>query len=321
MEENTVELFDYLRVIWKRKIFVTVMTLVCIGVGAGVGVKDRKLKVKLPVKYNADAVVRIGKMVAGISTKTAGSITPAIDYIENPLILVESIPRNYNFKIEEVPGSHLDVAQIGRTDLIRMSLESPVRGVEKVLGEIIDMLVVEHCRVAEESINEYRNFVKKLEFDAERLEKEIATIGTSVNERKEKLGEFLIHIDSVTRKEKTVGDRSAFLNMLYLRAIDKENILNVSRENLRTIQMQLMLQKMTISNLEEYKTEMIGEVKTTTIDPNLLIGSRSSTSTSTSTSKYMTVVGVAGLIISLFIALFIEYIEESKAKRKRKLQG
>ena len=38
MEEDTVELFDYFRVIWKRKILIIVITLVCTGIGVGVGV-------------------------------------------------------------------------------------------------------------------------------------------------------------------------------------------------------------------------------------------------------------------------------------------
>ena len=44
MEENTVDLFDYIRVIWKRKILIIVVTLVCLGVGVGVGVKNSRSK-------------------------------------------------------------------------------------------------------------------------------------------------------------------------------------------------------------------------------------------------------------------------------------
>ena len=55
-------------------------------------------------------------------------------------------------------------------------------------------------------------------------------------------------------------------------------------------------------------TELIGRVKSTTIESK---EGRSLTS-------IMAVAGVAGLIMSLFIAFFIEYIEESKSRRKGK---
>jgi capsular polysaccharide biosynthesis protein len=60
MEGNNVELFDYLRVIWKRKILIIVMTLVSIVVVV-VGVMYSRTK--LPVTYKAVAVVKIGQKV------------------------------------------------------------------------------------------------------------------------------------------------------------------------------------------------------------------------------------------------------------------
>jgi uncharacterized protein involved in exopolysaccharide biosynthesis len=55
---------------------------------------------------------------------------------------------------------------------------------------------------------------------------------------------------------------------------------------------------------------MIGNIRSTTIEPK-----------KENPRKTITVAGVTGLIMSLFIAFLWEYIEESKARRKGKRQG
>ncbi len=56
MEEDTIELVDYLRVIWKRKGLIIVGTLVCM-VAAGV------VSLRLPEIYRVKALISIGKTV------------------------------------------------------------------------------------------------------------------------------------------------------------------------------------------------------------------------------------------------------------------
>jgi PDZ domain-containing secreted protein len=129
---------------------------------------------------------------------------------------------------------------------------------------------------------------------------------------KEKEGEHLIHIDSETKaivSDEKIGDRSAFLNMLYLKTIDKENKLSSIRTNLREIQMQLIMHRITLGNLEEYKTEMVGVITNTVMELKEEEAVKSNT---------IAVGGIVGLIMSLFIAFCMESIEESKLKRKRK---
>jgi hypothetical protein len=118
-----------------------------------------------------------------------------------------------------------------------------------------------------------------------------------------------MNIDPITKKGGASGDRSAFLNMLYLKTIDKERELSGKWARLREIQRQLIMQQITLGNLEEYKTELVGKIRSSAIEPKK--------------KKHSTIAlaVVAGLIMSLFIAFFMEYIEESKSKRKGKLQG
>jgi len=84
--------------------------------------------------------------------------------------------------------------------------------------------------------------------------------------------------------------------------------LSSNRANLRNTQWQLILYKSTIGSLGEFDTEMLGKVKTTTIK----------TMKRKSAMTTITVAGVAGLMMSLFIIFFWQYIEESKARRKGK---
>jgi hypothetical protein len=104
------------------------------------------------------------------------------------------------------------------------------------------------------------------------------------------------------------GGQSAFLNLLYLKTIEKERVLSNSRVNLRKTQWDHYQNKITLGNLEEYKTELVGKIVTSSIKQN-------------SRRDNMKIAAVAGFIISLFITFFWEYIVESKSRRKGKLQG
>jgi hypothetical protein len=305
MEENAVELIDYLRVIWKRKILIIVVTLVCIGVGAGVGAM--KPETKRSVTYCTEAVVNIGKKVKLVPSS---GVTPKVDYIESPRNLVERIPLAYGFKVDEALGYQFDVKQIGQLAMIRLTMRGPDRGVERSLKEIVDNLIDEHRIKAKGYVIVYKNFMKGLEMELEDLKKDIVELDEGIKEMKRKSGEYLINIDPITKGDEVVGDRSAFLNMLYLKTIDKESELDKRQGNLRSIQMQLTIHRITLGNLEEYKTEMVGEMKNVVIEAPKQEEER--------IYDAIPVAGVAGLIMSLFIAFFKEYLEESKSSRKGK---
>ena len=307
MEENNVELIDYLRVIWKRKILIIAVILVCIGVGVGVVAVDTKEKPKLPVTYCAEAVLKIGKKVKLVPS--SGISSHVITYIENPGNLVESIPLEYGSKVREGPEYYFDVEQLGSLPMISLTMKGLDRGVERVLKEIVDLLINEHRRKAQAAVIAYEGFMKRLEMDAEKLNEEIAVLDASIKEMKKRAGEYLIHIESITKEEETKGDRSAYLNMLYLKTIDKEGNLSACRAGLRNVQMQLIMHRITLGNLEEYKTELVGEMQNTVVEPKEEEEGGGNT---------IAVAGFAGLIMSLFIVFFLEYIDESKSKRKGK---
>jgi len=305
MEENTVELYDYFTVIWKRKILIIVVTLVGIGVGVGVGVNNSRSR--LPVTYQADVIVKIGQRL--ILTPSSG-VSAVSDYIESPGGLVGIIPRKYGFKVEETPGYHLDVKQIGAVPMLKLILKGPDRGVERVLKEIVDMLIDDHRRKTNASNVLYTGYIKKLGTDINMFQENIAINEGTIKELKRRGGmhlENMVTTGTETKEERDGGGKSAFLNMLYLKTIDQERELSRNRSDLRNTQWQLIMYQTTIGDREKYKTMMVGVVKIIALKPKVK-----------GVSNIIIVAGVAGLIMSLFIAFLTEYIVESRSKRKWK---
>ena len=307
MEENTVELFDYLRVVWKRKILIIVVILVCLGIGVGVEVKNSRSKPPPVTSYTAEVVVKIGQKL--LFTPTSGFSSKVV-YIEPPESMVVTLPFEHGFKVKDVHGYHLVVERVGETGMLKLIMKGPDLGIERVLKEIIDGLVDGHSGKTEASIAAYTNFIKKLEADANMFKENIAAAEASIKEIKRRGGmhlEEMVASEEKTKKEKSGGGQSAFMNMLYLKTIDIERDLRSVRNDLRNVQWQLIMYQTSISNRKKYNTEIIGKIKSTSV-----------TSKKKSTIHIIIVAGVAGLIMSLFIAFFMEYIEESKARRKGK---
>ena len=308
MEENTVELIDYLRVIWKRKILIIVVILVCLGIGVGVEVKNSRSKPPPVTSYTAEAVVKVGRKL--LFTPKSG-ISSHVVYIESPESLVVTLPFKHGFKARNALGYKLNVQQIGVTSMLKLTLKGPDIGVERVLKEIVNVLVDEHSRKTEVSVAAYTSFISKLEADANMIMENIAIAEASIKEIKRRGGmhlENMVANEAEMKEVKSVGGQSAFMNMLYLKTIDLERDLRGSRNDLRNTQWQLILYQTSIGDRRKYSTEMIGKVKSTAaVTPAVK-----------ETSHVIIVAGVAGLMMSLFIAFFTEYIVESKSRRKGK---
>ena len=311
MEEDTVELIDYLRVIWKRRILIIVITLVCLGIGVGVLVKNTRSEPQVVKEYSAKAVVKIGRKL--LFTLSDG-VSRQIDYIESPASLVVTLPQRHGFikdgyKVENTPGYDLNVKRIGSTGMLTLKLTGPDAGVERVLEEIIGVLISEHSSKTEASIAAYISFIKKLEADANMYHENIAAAEASIREIKRRGAahlEDMVVSEGKIKEEKSKGGQTAFMNMLYLKSVDLERDLRDSRKDLRNTEWQLILYQTSMER-RKYDTEKVGAVKSTIAIP---AGKKE--------NNTILVAGVVGLMISLFIAFFMEYIEESKSRRKGK---
>tara|TARA_B100002003_G_C14014229_1_gene489278 strand:+ start:37 stop:960 length:924 start_codon:yes stop_codon:yes gene_type:complete len=307
MKEDNIELIDYLRVIWKRKILIIVLTLAGVGVGVTVAVAVRNSKSKLPEAYLATVVVTIGQKV--LFTPDSG-ISSVVVYIEPPVNLVETIPFKYGFKAREIPGYHLKVEHIGKLSMLKLTLQGPDKGIEETLNEIVDMLIADHRRMTKASIISFTGFIKKLEQDAIMFKKNIAVTEASIKEIRRRGGahlESMVPSGAVRQAEMGHAGQSAFLNMLYLKTIDLERTLSENRKSLRNTQWQLIVYKTSMGERDKYNTEKKGKTMITTI-----------TAKYKSAKNTIIVAGVTGLIVSLVIVFFMEFIEQSKSKRKEK---
>ena len=256
--------------------------------------------------YLADAVIKVGKKVVLTPTLNIASSTTA--YVESPEDLKDTIPHRYDLSVGEASGYRLEVKQIGKLSMLKLTLKGSDIGVERVLKGIIDMLVGEHRRIAKASIVSYTNFIKKLEADAKMFQENITTIDASIKEIKRREGMYLENMAAAGSEAgvgKDVSNRSAFLNMLYLKTLDKERDLSSNRANLRNTQWQLIMYQAAMDNLKGYSTKTIGGIKSTTVVPG-----------KSKDFNSILVAGVVGLIMSFFIAFFTEYIVESTSRRK-----
>ena len=305
MEENTVELADYFRVIWKRKILIIVVTFVCIGVGVGVGVTNSMSR--SPVTYYSNAVVKVGQK---LKFAESSGVNPIVEYIESPSDLEGLVPRKYGFKVIEATGYDLVVNKIGNLPMIELTMKGPDRGVGRVLKETVDLLIDDHNKKSDADIALYLGFVNKLEADVKMFQENIAVIETTIKGLKRRRG---VHLENMVVDEADIkegnggGGQSAFLNMLYLKTIDKEGDLSTNRSSLRNSQWKLILFKTTLGERKKYQTKMIGEIRSVALKPE-----------KKSFRQIITVAGVAGLMMSFFIIFFMEYLGESKARRKGK---
>ena len=275
MEEDTIELIDYFRVIWKRRILIIVGTLVCIVAGVTVSLR-------LPEIYHAEALIRIGK----VNTGTSSSPFVFIDPIEN---LVKTIPVEYALEDEEALGYDLNVEVVKGTSLIKIVLEGPdERKTKELFNEVVEKLTSDHLRKTESNIQLYKVLTGNMEIDIKEIQNDLAREALE-------LEEMNIEMD----KEMDVNKTESFTlmmiqdNKLKMTQMVQDNM-KQSRINIRSIRDDIFLHQLTINTLKENKTRLVGEVVEICVKPKK--------------KRNVMIAGVVGLMMSFFLAFFIEYL-------------
>jgi len=326
MEESEIELIDYFRVIWKRKILIIVVLSACMGAGVGVGVVNSKTV--LPTTYQADVVVRIGQQLKMPFQEGVGFFEDPKILIEDPKILVEVMPLKYGIKAREDSGYYFEVNQIKSLPMLKLVVKGPDKEVDKILREIVGMLIEDHRKLTDGTVRVYKDFIKRLEADLnvykdfiKRLEADYKVLHEAMVSNEStieglKKGRGAHSKDTVSartetekekEKERSQSGESAFLynEMLYLKTIDQERDLFENRESLKDIVLQLMACKTILGDSKKYNTIMVCEARSTAVEMS-----------KRSAKSIMMIAMVAGLMMSLFIVFSIEYIEGSKRKGK-----
>jgi hypothetical protein len=270
MGEDAVELIDYFRVIWKRKIFIIVGTLICMVV-AGVA------SLRLPERYRAQALVRIGK------TLNASSGLAFFDTLEN---MVRTIPIEYALEDEGALKYDLDAQVVKGTSLIKVVLEGPsIRKVKELLEDVIERIIENHFEMTESTIQLYKTYIEKRNTDIRGILDDIDQEAFALKEvsidREDEMG---VETSNGTNEEKDINKTDFF-------ALIQDN-LKRSRTRRSSIQDDILSQQFVINSIKREKTTLIGGVEGVVIKTNkrrnIMLG------------------GVAGLMISFFLALFLE---------------
>ena len=232
MEEDNIELADYLRVIWKRKILIIVGTLVCM-VAAWV------VSLWLPEIYRAEALISIGKTVIYLPPSSSSSSPPPHSLIpfDTSKNLAESIPVEYGLNGEEALKYPLKVEVVGGNSLIKATLEGPDRRrVEELLKGVVNGIIDGHLREAEGSIQPYRVFIGNMEAEIEVVKKGIVELEAKLK----KMNTEKVDPVAVVMAQNNLWQRS---------------------DNLRNIQRNHVLYRTFVDSFKEYKTRLIGGVK------------------------------------------------------------
>lgn len=296
MEEDEIELIDYLRVIWKRKILIIVGTLVCLIAGVTVSLR-------LPEIYHAEVLMRIGKVNTGsVSSSSSPPPFALLDTIEN---LVEIIPVEYALEDEEALEYDLNVEVVKGTSLMKIVLKGPERKAKELLNEVVEEITTDHLRKTESSVRFYKVLIEKRETDIKEIQNDLVRETLELEEmNKEMNKEMNVEVDINETDPSTlmmIQNRSLAIqnNILRMKQIAQYNQ-RQSRIAIKSFQDDILLHQLTISSLKENKTKLIGEVESITIKPKR--------------KRNVILTGVVGLMMSLFLAFFIEYLGKVREK-------
>ena len=165
MEEGSVELIDYLRVIWKRKVLIIAGTLLCVAVGVAVSIR-------LPETYRAEILIRIGKTVNTVSFFSSSPSLPSFSLIDTVGNLATSIPVEY--ALEEDLGDGLNVEVVNGTFMIKIRLEGlEERSTNEHLKKLADKFTSDQFKITERNIRHYKILIGVLESDIKEIQNDL----------------------------------------------------------------------------------------------------------------------------------------------------
>ena len=290
MEEDSVELIDYLRIIWKRKILIIVGILLCMGGGGGVS------KTKFPDIYRAETLILIGKALSSYSysysysTKETSSVplsfssSPSFDLIDTPESLQTYIPIMYGIRNGESQGYSLEIARVSDTSILKLIVKGPNRErAEELLKGVVDRIIENHRKKLEQSIDPYSVLMANTEEDIKNIQEDISVLETSLKNM------ITSDIDLKT-------------------IVQTQNNMWLLRNNLRILRQKNLEYTTIIGSLRENNTKVISTTEASKIvmpshiRRNVLIG------------------GAVGLMISIFLAFIIEYVGKEMERARGKIE-
>jgi hypothetical protein len=278
LEEDTVELINYLRVIWKRKILIIAGTLVCMVAVWVVNISTKTEPVPIPPQvYRAETIIRIGKKLS----------TPppffSITSIGNSLAyLVISIPAEYSqseypFKVEAVGNFCIKLTMEG---VDREKIEGSIK---RLTNKIMD----DHIKEAEDSLKHHVRFISEVKLEIER--------------RKSGINPVAVELDGLMVE----GDDLD----VFFRLTNAKHDVGMLKADIYTLEAEASNGQKAIEWIEEHKTKMIGVVKTEKL--SVVVAAKK-----VKKSSVIIMGGIVGFVLSLLLAFFMEYLDDARKKEK-----
>jgi hypothetical protein len=164
MEKDAMELVDYVRIIWKRKMIVIVVTLVCVIAGGVARVRTPER----PDVYRAVVTIRNGKVLAA-----DGKTVP----VHSPGNLAEYIPDMYAINDADESQYFLGAEDVEGSGMIRVVIDGPDReGAKEHLKVVVNKLIDDQNIIVEKTFEPFIVYLERLKDEAQLLHVDITRL-------------------------------------------------------------------------------------------------------------------------------------------------
>ena len=302
MEEDTIELIDYLRVVWKWKWFIIILTIAC-AIGAGI------ISFSLPKIYEVSMMIEPGVIDIDNNSKpifldSPSNIQSKIDsqaYNSKIYTRLNADPKKLELNFKTVQPKNSNILKIS------LEMEDVNKGIQS-LSTLFNNLIEEYqhyCDYRKSGIDQ-QIAMNKLQLDISLDEK---------NYLKQEISIVKANNDKIIKERnmvlKKMDSSSDKLSLLIYSNIVQQNISQINHLNIRI--------NILMSEVERIKSEIeILKIKRQSIANIKLIQPPQSSIYPIKPKKKLNVIlaFVVGLFIAIFLAFFIEYIQKMKGYPK-----
>lgn len=229
MESKDIEIIDYLRIIYKRKLLIIVGIVVCIGV-------KLLMDLRAPHLYRMDAVVRMGSKAVcqpdgSFKIRQCGASELIIKALHDKYRKSKKFSKEYSIQTDVVCDTVRDINLIN-ISILGASKES-VEDLETILLEFCDEISME----TRQSFEALFSAIKSQKLHSEEISKHVANMVTMYDEY---------------QSDKTIPAKAS---------IDVQKGLLEARALLNKVQSELFYHEGLTKNMKNYDTSILGEVK------------------------------------------------------------
>lgn len=304
-ENGEIDLNNIIRAVWKRRKLIIVVTFACMVVGGVI------MNFRSSVTYRSDAVMKVGKKVV-FEESGDGIGTASVTCSEESADPEKAICIKYDPGNQENSRYSIDAEMIDASPMIRVIIEGPDRGTEKVLNEVLNSLIDDYNKIEEASVTQYEDAVTRLEANTEVKQEEMAVKARTLKKINDIDNAALDRTAEIWSREEGVNSEDIYLMAPLLqgigtlgdRIVEEEKWFSSNKTTLRRNQYKLTVCQKFLRNLKVSNTKMIGEVKNSVVEPKRMRG--------------VLMCGIVGLFFALVLVFIIESVKE-RAERKKDL--